>query len=532
MEKSRISCRSTLAVARRCLSQSSQFDIEMIVSGKRRGSLSLLAISSDPAEVVMSRHVKPKHPLMKSNSMPFVLNKRSIYTKKRKGFFSPLKNDLQPTSGERIAAIGGVGLVMGVTNTFRDKPGIQARACNTMGHLAASEELARVVAAAGGVQSSMAAMKEFPEDVAVQKNGCHALANMAVEESVATDVIAKGGLSLILSAMAKYADDSELQDSACRVLGSLAACDEVCRQVGQAGCIAAVMDAMKAHKESVGVQECGCWALVSLSEDYDNCYDLRQAGALDVALYAMEMFYTGEALQEYCCRMLANMAAADDFDVNLASEKVVEALLGAMERYTKNLEIQEHALFTLGKVILESDAVVQPVLKNDGVHLVSEALKAFHTNINVQRGGCRALGALAMHEDAKDEIIIGGGLDIILSVIKQEEMEENEVVLMICCNALASLVDTEDVKVKVKVCEEGGLSRIIHAIQTYPDDPELCECVCRAISSLAGCNEVIENVRAAGAFQQVLVAMEKHPDNPEVQESAVHALRYAVCFIL
>ena len=43
---------------------------------------------------------------------------------------------------------------------------------------------------------------------------------------------------------------------------------------------------------------------------------------------------------------------------------------------------------------------------------------------------------------------------------------------------------------------------------------------------------MIENVRAAGAFQQVLVAMEKHPDNPEVQESAVHALRYAVCFIL
>lgn len=45
-------------------------------------------------------------------------------------------------------------------------------------------------------------------------------------------------------------------------------------------------------------------------------------------------------------------------------------------------------------------------------------------------------------------------------------------------------------KVKVKVCEEGGLSRIIHAIQTYPDDPELCECVCRAISSLAGCSKM------------------------------------------
>jgi hypothetical protein len=80
-----------------------------------------------------------------------------------------------------MASIGGVGLVMGVTDTFAAKPSIQARACNTLGHLAASEELARAVSAAGGVKASLAAMKEFPDDVAVQKNGCHAVANMAVE---------------------------------------------------------------------------------------------------------------------------------------------------------------------------------------------------------------------------------------------------------------------------------------------------------------------------------------------------------------
>ena len=39
---------------------------------------------------------------------------------------------------DRMASIGGVGLVMGVMDTFAAKPSIQARACNTLGHLAAS----------------------------------------------------------------------------------------------------------------------------------------------------------------------------------------------------------------------------------------------------------------------------------------------------------------------------------------------------------------------------------------------------------
>lgn len=42
---------------------------------------------------------------------------------------------------------------------------------------------------------------------------------------------------------------------------------------------------------------------------------------------------------------------------------------------------------------------------------------------------------------------------------------------------------------KKKVCEEGGLSGMLHAMRMYPDDAELCECVCRAVSSLAGCSK-------------------------------------------
>ena len=45
---------------------------------------------------------------------------------------------------------------------------------------------------------------------------------------------------------------------------------------------------------------------------------------------------------------------SDEMDASLTSEKVIESLLGAMERYTKNVEIQEHALYTLGRLILES----------------------------------------------------------------------------------------------------------------------------------------------------------------------------------
>jgi hypothetical protein len=246
---------------------------------------------------------------------------------------------------------------------------------------------------------------------------------------------------------------------------------------------------MKAHKESVGVQECGCWALVSMSEDCDNCSELVKAGALDLALYAMEMFYTGEALQEYGCRMLANMAMDDEMDACLASEKVIESLLGAMERYTKNTEIQEHALYTIGKLVLESDKVVQPVLKNDGIQLICEAMKVFNNNVAIQQGACRAMGALAMQEEGRDELISGAGLDLALSTIKRQDLEGNEVIQMLCCNTLASLLDTENSKVKQRVCEE-GLPGMMRALRMYTDDAELCECVCRAVSLLAGCSKI------------------------------------------
>lgn len=89
------------------------------------------------------------------------------------------------------------------------------------------------------------------------------------------------------------------------------------------------------------------------------------------------------------------------------------------------------------------DAVLQPVLKNDGVQLISEAVKVFDSNVSIQQSGCRAIGALAMYEDIRDEIISGGGLDLVLSTIKRLDLEENEVIQMICCNTLASLVETQ-----------------------------------------------------------------------------------------
>jgi hypothetical protein len=89
------------------------------------------------------------------------------------------------------------------------------------------------------------------------------------------------------------------------------------------------------------------------------------------------------------------------------------------------------------------DKVVQPVLKNDGIQLICEAMKVFNNNVAIQQGACRAMGALAMQEEGRDELISGAGLDLALSTIKRQDLEGNEVIQMLCCNTLASLLDTE-----------------------------------------------------------------------------------------
>jgi hypothetical protein len=43
--------------------------------------------------------------------------------------------------------------------------------------------------------------------------------------------------------------------------------------------------------------------------------------------------------------------------------------------------------------------------------------------------------------------------------------------------------------VKQRVCEE-GLPGMMRALRMYTDDAELCECVCRAVSLLAGCSKI------------------------------------------
>eukprot|EP00118_Oscarella_pearsei_P007046 m.33268 g.33268 ORF g.33268 m.33268 type:complete len:757 (+) comp31795_c0_seq2:1038-3308(+) len=429
--------------------------------------------------------------------------------------------------GERVLQEGGVGVVLGALQRFGDNAALQAKGCNTLGHLAATEELARAVAAAGGVQQSLQALRKFPDDVDVQKAGCHALANMALEECVADDVIANDGLDLVLGAMKRFPDDTELQDSASRAIGSLAASESLCRKVAKAGGLELVLQAMEKHKGSDLVQECGCWAVVSMSENCDNCVDLIKAGALDATLYAMEMFYTGDALQEYGCRILANMSVADNFDSSMANEKVVDALLGAMERYTKNLEIQEHSLFALGKVILDSDSIHDHVVQNDGIKLIVSAMDIFPNNIQVVQSSCRALGALAMHQSVRHLMDEDGGVDIIVRTMKRDELLGNQVVQMICCNTLACLLDQADSSLKKRLFQATSTTSMSVAVKRFPNDAELCECVCRSVSSFATCEELLADLQATGIFQAVLSSLELHKDNPEVQEVGVHAMSYA-----
>ncbi|XP_065845792.1 uncharacterized protein [Oscarella lobularis] len=432
-----------------------------------------------------------------------------------------------PDQGDKVLRDGGVGAVLDALRRFAENACLQAKGCATLGHLAATEELARAVAAAGGVQQSLQALRHFPNDVDVQKAGCHALANMSLEECVADDVVANGGLELMLAAIARFPDDAELQDSACRAIGSLAANDGLCRQVATAGGMRVVLEAMKKHKESDLVQECGCWAIVSMSENCENCVDLINAGAMDATLYAMEMYYTGDALQEYGCRILANMSVADNFEPSMANEKIVDAILGAMERYTKNLEIQEHALFGLGKVILDSDTIHDHVIQNDGIKLIVSALNAFPNNIQVVQSSCRALGALAMHKTTRHLMEEDGGVDAIIKTIKREELANNQVVQMICCNTLACLVDQADVSLKKRIVDATTTKAMVAAVKTFPSDAELAECVCRAVSSLAASEELLPQVQASGAFQAVLSSLESHKDNPDVQEVGVHAISFA-----
>ena len=106
-------------------------------------------------------------------------------------------------------------------------------------------------------------------------------------------------------------------------------------------------------------------------------------------------------------------------------------------RHKQSLFWQWYTAFSL------LDNVVQPVLKNDGIHLISEAMKVFNTNISILQGGCRAMGALAMQEEAREELSSGVGLDLVLSTIKRQDLEGNEVIQMLCCNTLASLIDTK-----------------------------------------------------------------------------------------
>jgi hypothetical protein len=150
-------------------------------------------------------------------------------------------------------------------------------------------------------------------------------------------------------------------------------------------------------------------------------------------------------------------------------------------------------------------------------------LQACHTLRNLSTG----------HADIQTKIVREGGVVAILDAMNNEQVEKclSISICKIACSALANLAKlNEDNQIIIE--REGGIAAIVAAMKAHPDESKLQTLACEALEKLlwedddcASVNNCIcVAMKEEGGISAIVTAMKTHPDETELQTHGCNAL--------
>jgi len=229
------------------------------------------------------------------------------------------------------------------------------------------------------------------------------------------------------------------------------------------------------------------------------------------------------SIQENGCIQLGLLADDERKRRSIVASGGIAVILGAMTRHPAVRGVQEYGCRALGNVAVSNDAIRDSIAAEGGIAVIIDAMKEHAAVAGVQENGCDALGNLAWNNDTNC-VSIGkaGGIAVILDAIRQHPSVSD--VQASGCNALANLAASVDANC-VRIAEAGGIAEILSAMRRHTAVADVQARGCEAIANLAVNNDAnrgrIIEMEGIAVVQE---AMKQHANSPDVQEYGSKAL--------
>ena len=338
-----------------------------------------------------------------------------------------------------------------------------------------------------------------------------------------------------VKAMRLFPESAEVHENACKLLacafalaseGKPIACDEVAFEE-----LEAVTSSLAHYKNIANNSAVACSALKNFcvmlhQSDTSSLNDLLSRSVVEVVNDLVVYRENEQNLKHATGALQALCAMREGLALRFETDSTVGVITGAMNRFPNSLDLQRHIVGILGsffsvttKIIdFMNDEVVTAILRfiqnevdnDDGV--IDYVDTAINILLITASQGFQGQTTLLRNNSLIDQIVS--------CMLK---WPENLSIQSASIDILASIA--LDNLWRAEVCQRGGTSRVLSALDKLKRDPAL---VCKAYAALAnltsGADPEILRAPDTPAPAIMVRAMKAHPQNISVQVGAAHAL--------
>jgi hypothetical protein len=206
--------------------------------------------------------------------------------------------------------------------------------------------------------------------------------------------------------------------------------------------------------------------------------------------------------------------------LHIAGSDYVE-IIHVMREFHDSAVVQSTALQQLSNLDMsETDSNRFAIA--GGIDAVTEAMRQFPMDIDIQVGGCRATWNASGTTANQMTFVEAGALDVILLAMGQFLAD-----VVLQEQAMAALANLGAAELNVEIMmERGAVGAIVEAMNKHADNIHVQMKGCGAITNMSSHMSPLKQViMDAGGGGAVVIAMVMHPDDFVLQEKALRALR-------
>lgn len=366
-------------------------------------------------------------------------------------------------------------------------------------------------------------------DIKLFRTALRALGNLSFTDSNVQFIVSEGATACIVAGIREHMADEAAVQMAIEVLGNFAAQDdeeadpaaaaEVYARIHREGGVQIIVEAMQREDAAPPVLIAGMDALVGMTADEETAPLLLTTGVVETTLDVMQRLDWDEELVEHAVSLLQAMSFSEEILEALSTPDAVRALLGALDMYGERADFAANALVPLDNIASDADGCAV-IGDQDGPVTFIRLLDKHLGESEVVQHVLTILTRMATLE-AHSTTIAEQGTRAVMEVIRK--YADAPEMLNLAFQLVGHLAFLQD---NLKdIVQHGGVSVIINAILSHPEDQDLMKQCIHTLDNIAmASKEYAAIVTSEGGRMCIKELMHAYHDDPEIKGAAESAL--------